>query len=471
MIDMFQVEERLEKIFAEVVVLRVDSSIDEYGEEADDFAVDGDGSPDFCGVYSWPLQFSTVEHGVEATARLYERVNGTMALCIEAFVVEVDDSPGVHRWLTVHSSNFPFVHPRVSVCGDGRVRVWATHSFLADSVTAEQIRQSVGSIDYMVPTWIEQIRAAEVCDDHEADGEECADESSTESARDATSPGQRSPVALVQLNAMVGLAEVKAFVHRLADTQHAARIRRSRGLRAVEPSPHLVFTGNPGTGKTTVARHVGRLYRDLGILARGHVVEVDRSGLVAGYVGQTALKTKEALDRAKGGVLFVDEAYSLVGEGSNDYGDEAIETIITHMENQRGDVVVVVAGYPAEMDRFLQSNPGLASRFDHRINFPDYSRGELQEIFVELAASHDYDIDPSALAVLGDIVGSWPRQRGFGNAREVRRLFHEVVARHGAWILESGITDGAGLRILTAEHLRGAGSGVHRGGARHAGYL
>jgi SpoVK/Ycf46/Vps4 family AAA+-type ATPase len=241
-----------------------------------------------------------------------------------------------------------------------------------------------------------------------------------------------------------------------------------------------VFTGNPGTGKTTVARHIGRIYKSLGLLSSGHVVEVDRSQLVGGYIGQTAIKTREALDSAKGGVLFIDEAYSLARDHANDYGHEAIETILAYMENNRGPIVVVVAGYPAEMQTFMSMNPGLASRFDYTLPFPDYSDDELSVIFERLAAEYDYELDDVARDALKLVVSSWERGESFGNAREVRRLFNEVVASHGAWLLDNRITSGIELKQLTSVHfpvgeaLVKLGQQEQLGGHRHtggAGYL
>jgi SpoVK/Ycf46/Vps4 family AAA+-type ATPase len=195
------------------------------------------------------------------------------------------------------------------------------------------------------------------------------------------------------------------------------------------------------------------LYHELGLLSRGHLVEVDRSGLVGGYVGQTALKTKEVLDSAKGGVLFIDEAYALNRPHANDYGHEVMETVLTYMENNRGDLVVVVAGYPAEMDDFLKMNPGIASRFDYTLDFPDFSDDELVQIFVEMAAEHDYTLDELAVDALKVVLSSWGREEGFGNARDIRRLFHGVVAAHSEWVVESGLNSGAELSRIQSVHV------------------
>ena len=160
--------------------------------------------------------------------------------------------------------------------------------------------------------------------------------------------------------------------------------REKQGLKTVPVSQHLVFSGNPGTGKTTVARILAQLYKEIGVLSSGHLVEVDRSGLVAGYVGQTAIKTQEKIDEAIGGVLFIDEAYTLVKEQSNDFGQEAIDTLLKAMEDNRRNLIVIVAGYTNEMNKFIESNPGLKSRFNKYIEFPDYSLCELEQIFTNM---------------------------------------------------------------------------------------
>jgi SpoVK/Ycf46/Vps4 family AAA+-type ATPase len=200
-------------------------------------------------------------------------------------------------------------------------------------------------------------------------------------------------------------------------------------MKAVLPSPHLVFTGNPGTGKTTVARLIGQLYKSLGLLSSGHLIEANRSTLVGGYVGQTALKTRRVCEQAKGGVLFIDEAYSLAGEHGNDYGREAVEELLTFMENNRGKIAVVVAGYPQEMAKFMEMNPGMKSRFDVTIDFPDYSNEELLEIFNVIAREHDYET-ARIQAPLRRIIYRLPRGRGFGNGREMRKLFGEILDVH-----------------------------------------
>lgn len=236
---------------------------------------------------------------------------------------------------------------------------------------------------------------------------------------------------LDQLNSLVGLQSVKNDVISLIHLQEIQRIRRERGLKQIPLSNHLVFYGNPGTGKTTVARLLAKIYHAIGVLSKGTLVEVDRSGLVGGYVGQTAIKTKSVLDSALGGVLFVDEAYALAYSNSgNDYGREAIDTILKGMEDNRDDLIVIVAGYPDLMQKFIDSNPGLRSRFNKYIHFPDYTPDELIDIFKMLCDKSGYKIDDEALKLVSEILNKRyvNRRENFANGREVRNIFEVIVS-------------------------------------------
>ena len=235
---------------------------------------------------------------------------------------------------------------------------------------------------------------------------------------------------LARLEALIGLAPVKQLIAGLAHLHDFDRQRVRRGLPAVAPSPHLVFTGNPGTGKTTVARLVGELYKAVGVLPTGHVVEATRADLVAAYLGQTALKTRALCEQALGGVLFIDEAYTLTRGHFDEYGEEAIAELLTFMENHRGQFAVIVAGYPDEMQQFLASNPGLRSRFDAVVAFPDYGDDELLRIFDVLVAENRFTLTPAARAAVAAAIAALPRDRSFANARSVRNLFNNVVANH-----------------------------------------
>lgn len=235
---------------------------------------------------------------------------------------------------------------------------------------------------------------------------------------------------IAELTIMVGLDAVKREVISLANFIKVRRLREARNFRQQSISLHLVFSGSPGTGKTTVARLVARLYKALGVLSKGHLVETDRSGLVAGYIGHTALKTKEVVEQALDGVLFVDEAYSLVKETSSDFGSEAIETLLKLMEDNRDRLVVIVAGYTDEMTKFIASNPGLQSRFTRHIAFQDYTANEMLQIFERNAASNNFTLDPSARETLLDCFRTYEGDKGFGNARGVRNVFEAAVIAH-----------------------------------------
>jgi len=244
-------------------------------------------------------------------------------------------------------------------------------------------------------------------------------------------PGVKKELTAVldELNSLVGLSEVKSFVNGLVAQQRVAGLRHLHGLPMVASSPHLVFVGNPGTGKTTVARLIGRIYKGLGLLETGNVVEVDRASLVGVHLGQTAIKTKEVCEKALGGVLFIDEAYSLAVDG-RDYGTEAIEALLTFMEEHRGNIAVVMAGYPDEMQKFLHSNPGLNSRFDATVHFADYSGEDLLQIFMNLVTANSYELTPGALCDMKAVFAHVAATDATGNARDVRKIFNDVIAEH-----------------------------------------
>jgi Holliday junction resolvasome RuvABC ATP-dependent DNA helicase subunit len=233
---------------------------------------------------------------------------------------------------------------------------------------------------------------------------------------------------LAELDELVGLTPVKAELRLVANLVSVQHLRRDRGLKVTDTSQHLVFTGNPGTGKTTVARLLGQIFRALEVVPKGHLVESDRAGLVAGYVGQTALKVTAVFERAKGGVLLIDEAYALARGGENDFGREAIDTIVKLMEDMRDDIVVIVAGYPEEMATFIDTNPGLRSRFPKTIDFPDYSNDELAQILDGLCDKAGYTLTTDARARAHDWFVSLPRGRAFGNARLARNLFESMIS-------------------------------------------
>ena len=233
-----------------------------------------------------------------------------------------------------------------------------------------------------------------------------------------------------ELEDLIGLDNVKQEVKSLANFVKLQKQRQQKGLKTPKLSYHLVFTGSPGTGKTTVARIVARIYKDLGILKKGHTVETDRSGLVAEYVGQTATKTNAIVDSALNGVLFIDEAYALVPENaSNDYGQEAISTLLKRMEDDRDKLVVIIAGYTNEMKRFIDSNPGLQSRFNRYINFPDYTAKELVRIFHMYMKKNQYTISDEADEMLKEKLdyAVEHKDRNFGNARYVRNVFEKSI--------------------------------------------
>jgi SpoVK/Ycf46/Vps4 family AAA+-type ATPase len=236
---------------------------------------------------------------------------------------------------------------------------------------------------------------------------------------------------LAELDALTGLAEVKAEIHRQVAVLRVEALRTKAGLKSPTITRHLVFVGNPGTGKTTVARLVGGIYRALGLLTQGQLVEVDRSELVAGYLGQTATKTADVVASAVGGVLFIDEAYSLSGD---QYGSEAVDTLVKEMEDRRDDLVLIVAGYPDPMVAFIAQNPGLASRFRTTIEFADYTDEELVSIFRSLAAAADYDLGEGCVERFSRLLAGTPRGPTFGNGRFARNLLEAAVGRH-AWRL------------------------------------
>jgi stage V sporulation protein K len=262
-------------------------------------------------------------------------------------------------------------------------------------------------------------------------------EASTESAQEKLSLSD----SLEQLNKLIGLNEVKTQVSKLINVHQANNIRSAQGLPKVPVGLHCVFTGSPGTGKTTVARYLASMYNSIGLLPSNKVYEVDRSALVAGYVGQTALKVQDAVEKAKGGVLFIDEAYSLSADSGAGFGDEAISTLVKAMEDYRENLAIIVAGYKEPMKQFIESNQGLKSRFQNYIHFNDYSSQELLSIFEELCHSHKMEIDQLAKVDLLKHIEAAKPQGDQGNARYIRNLFEKMYLNMSHRAAEDGNID------------------------------
>lgn len=245
--------------------------------------------------------------------------------------------------------------------------------------------------------------------------------------------GSIASPAMQSLGALIGLNEVKEQIEDIGHLMKNRQDRKRAKLPAIEMSQHLVFTGNPGTGKTTVARLVGEIYREFGVLKKGQFVEIDGRGLIAEYVGQTAAKAKEIISEALDGVLFIDEAYALVqGNGSSDFGPEAIATLIKMMEDHRDRLVVIIAGYAEEIEELLNSNPGLKSRFKTKIDFPDYSAEELRDIFMQFCSDKNYLLTKEAKEKAAHLFTKMAASKSeqFGNGRSVRNMFDRCVLNH-----------------------------------------
>jgi Cdc6-like AAA superfamily ATPase len=280
----------------------------------------------------------------------------------------------------------------------------------------------------------------------------------------AEPPAQAPPRPIEELMAeledLIGLEGVKKEVRLVTDLLRVEKIRKERDLPTLDQSRHLVFTGNPGTGKTTVARLLAQIYRTLGVVASGHLVETDRSQLVAGYVGQTAIQVRTVFDRATEGVLLIDEAYSLIRGGERDFGREAIDTIVKLAEDRRDSVVVIVAGYPSEMEEFLDFNPGMRSRFPRIVFFPDYTSAELVRIFESIGEKGEYRLDEAAKVKLLAWFDAAPRSKGFGNGRLARNLFESAVAHQASRLVSIANPTDEQLVTFIADDIPEPGQGL-----------
>lgn len=265
-----------------------------------------------------------------------------------------------------------------------------------------------------------------------------------------------------EMDALVGLETVKEDIKAMINFLRICKLRQERGLKTPELSHHMVFSGNPGTGKTTIARLLSKIYKAIGLLEKGQLVEVDRAGLIAGYQGQTAIKTAEVVQSAIGGVLFIDEAYSLVQGDNDSYGKECIATVLKAMEDNRDQLVVIVAGYDDLMHKFIESNPGLKSRFNKYIHFPDYTGEEMEKIFLLQCKSNGYQLEEAGQKLIRDVFDRMyeMRDENFGNGRTVRNTFEKIIncqATRLAAAKGEGLTNDELMKLTVADVREGLG--------------
>jgi type VII secretion ATPase EccA len=300
-------------------------------------------------------------------------------------------------------------------------------------------------------------KADDTITEHEAQFLESIAKRDTNIKVDSTvTEGTESPTD--KLEKLIGLGSVKEEVYKLRDYVKIMQMREEQGLKSASLSYHCVFTGNPGTGKTTIARILAGIYKDLGVVKGGQLVETDRSGLVAEYVGQTAPKTNAIIDKALDGILFIDEAYSLVQGSENDYGNEAIATLLKRMEDDRDRLIVILAGYDGEMQQFIDSNPGLQSRFNRYIHFNDYSADELLEIFSLNLRSHDYKMSDETKEYVRERLQEAvaKKDKNFGNGRFVRNVFEKTIEAQAVRLAREPKITKAKLQEIKAEDVRKA---------------
>ncbi len=352
-------------------------------------------------VFFWNLAESDAKRGTE-TSRTFIRMLTNILLYLAA----VDDD--------VSYSEAAFI----TECTD---RLTA----ICDTTGVRKSREGLNPLDYVTsgePSFVEK---------HSPEVQTSGGGQTPTAAETVETPKPDFDELMEQLDSLVGLETVKKEVKNLMNLVKVRKLRQDNDLPVPPMSLHMVFLGNPGTGKTTVARLISGLYAAIGVLSKGQLVEVDRSGLVAGYVGQTALKTQEVIQSALGGVLFIDEAYSLSSGGENDFGRESIETLLKAMEDHRDDLIVIVAGYTGPMEGFITSNPGLESRFNRYFYFPDYDGKQLMEIFRIQCKKNSYTLTPDAEKAALKLFEEMYEERSdnFGNGRDVRNCFEDMIVR------------------------------------------
>ena len=337
------------------------------------------------------------------------------------------------------------------------IPVWIVRIAVFNEGTPRWARILIGPLGALVCLALAIAHPIALEDSSEADETPATNNASSAagSASPATNAVESVEEVLAELDSLVGLEEVKSEVRKIVNLAKVNEARRAQGLKVPPMTYHMVFTGNPGTGKTTVARIVARAFRALGIAKTGQLVETDRSGLVGRYAGETAVKTNEKIDEAIGGILFVDEAYQLVSGENDDYGKEAIATLLKRMEDDRDRLIVIAAGYTDEMRDFLDANSGLRSRFPRMIEFADYTAPELAAIFRSMAKKNEFALAPDLDAGLDAAIAKLTakRDRTFGNARFVRQLFEDATARQATRLAESGELDAEALKTLALADL------------------